>query len=232
MVVTRWNPTANGPLHCGHLFSLLVNERFAHDVGGQFFVRFDNTGLVATHLGERMDGIIRGQLQDLEWLGMQIDGFVYQNEVIDYASSYLKNRDFKVLDEPSDGLYVVPHYVRLGSSYIAFPYAPKQTAERVVMDHMIGVTHVIRGEDFLTEYSHYCYVCQYLGFETPEFVFLPRLASVRGDISKTNGGFTIAEYRQNGYSAQDLKDLIARSCLINPATGWKLYNIKSCPVLV
>ena len=42
MIKTRWNPTINGALHVGHLYSMLVNERFAHEQGGKFCVRFDD----------------------------------------------------------------------------------------------------------------------------------------------------------------------------------------------
>ena len=33
MIVTRFNPSCNGPLHVGHIMTLLVNEQFAHQSG-------------------------------------------------------------------------------------------------------------------------------------------------------------------------------------------------------
>ena len=43
MNITRFNPSTNGGLHLGHIYALLVNERFAHDRDGMFYVRFDDT---------------------------------------------------------------------------------------------------------------------------------------------------------------------------------------------
>ena len=42
MVNTRLNPTLNGTVHLGHLFTLLVNEYYAHSRNGKFFIRFDD----------------------------------------------------------------------------------------------------------------------------------------------------------------------------------------------
>ena len=40
MNVTRFNPTANGPLHVGHIYSALINETLAGPAG-KFIVRID-----------------------------------------------------------------------------------------------------------------------------------------------------------------------------------------------
>jgi len=117
----------------------------------------------------------------------------------------------------------------LGMTYIPYPYAPQQIAERVVMDHMIGVTHLIRGEDFVTEYSLYRYFCYLFDYKPPEFIFLPRLMSATGDISKTNGGYTLAELRGMGYTAKDVKSILENAVLYYPNNGWELYNLRSNP---
>lgn len=233
MVITRFSPTLNGLLHCGHLMNILANEYIAHNVGGKFFVRFDDTTKVATSLGKQMLRYLDAQKKDLEWLEIEIDGWYCQSGIINDVLARMRELHFDPPFETSDVMKLaIPTYVRLGGGFMFYPYVPRQTAERVVMDNMLGVTHVIRGEDFITEYSYYAYLCQIFGFKTPEFVFLPRLSHGGRDISKTNGGFTIAEYRAAGYTAKELKELIARSCLVTPGNGWQLHNIKQNPVLL
>jgi glutamyl/glutaminyl-tRNA synthetase len=119
----------------------------------------------------------------------------------------------------------------MGMSWIPYPYCPRQTTERVIMDNMSGITHVIRGDDFGTEYSFYCLRCQEFSLFTPEFIFLPRLESLYGDISKTNGGYKIADFRRDGYTAKQLKDMMMKACLIYPNNDWELYNLKRAPRL-
>lgn len=42
-VVTRFAPSPTGMLHMGALYASLANERFAHQQGGIFFVRIEDT---------------------------------------------------------------------------------------------------------------------------------------------------------------------------------------------
>src|SRR3989304_8262070 len=68
-VVTRFNPTSNGNLHLGHVFTMLVNEYFAHSVDGEFVLRIDDTSPPAADLPkERVQSIIQSQMNDIDWL--------------------------------------------------------------------------------------------------------------------------------------------------------------------
>jgi glutamyl/glutaminyl-tRNA synthetase len=230
MANCRFCPNINGGLHLGHLFTLLVNEYIAHTTGGKFYIRFDDTCFVSTRTGKKMKTIFDAQMVDLEWLNIKMDGWIKQSDIIDDVHNILKAKKFEYVEEKEEDGYVVAVTLRQDNSFVTYPYCSRQTAERVVMDNMLDITHVIRGEDFMTEVSYYSYVCQRLNFPIPEFWFLPRLASGRGDISKTSGGFTIAEFRANGYTADELKDVLAKTCLANAPNGWNFYNIKHSPV--
>lgn len=231
MVVTRFNPTISGKLHLGHIFTLLVNEEFAHSRGGKFFVRFDDDNLsVHPFTDDEMERTIKSQVEDLEWLDIDIDGdWVWQSDLHPEIDKILRGLDYEMMPETEQGEFKLPYFIRMGTTYIPYPYVAHQTVERVVMDNMMGVTHLIRGDDFATEFSLYCYLCQQFNYPTPEFIFLPRLVSTCGDISKTNGGFKISEFRENGYTAKQLKRMLAEACLIYPNNGWEIYNIKSNP---
>ena len=229
MIVTRFNPTTNGGLHLGHIYSLLINEHYAHDNNGKFYVRFDDTS-AAIHAEmahpEIAKEILKRQREDIEWLGVKVDGWIIQSEILEEVHEKMQPR-YAILQDKR------PHYlpvsIRLGNSWTPYPYVPFETAERVIMDQMIGATHLIRGEEFLTEYSMYRYFCEIFNFDYPKFIFLPRLQGKCGDISKTNGGYKISELRGNGYSASDVKDMLAWACLNWWNNGWSLFNLKSNP---
>lgn len=230
MIATRFNPSLNGPLHLGHLSTLLMNERFAHNMGGKFYVRFDDTSVSSNRPGKRMYKIRDLQQKDIEWLGIKVDGWFNQMDQIEHARQVLKETKFPLLPENEEAGYVLPISIRLGNTFLFYPFCPRQTAERVVMDKMLDITHVIRGEDFLTEVSFYSFGCKFLDYSIPEFICLSRMTSSKGDISKTNGGFTLAEYRANGYSSEEIISQIEKACLINPPNGWNPYNLKRDPI--
>jgi glutamyl/glutaminyl-tRNA synthetase len=71
--------------------TLLVNEYFAHSVGGEFFIRFDDTSphilkMNPNHVKE----IIKGQIDIIEWLGIQVDGWSYQSELLPQIGVFLR----------------------------------------------------------------------------------------------------------------------------------------------
>lgn len=83
MSTTRINPTVNGFCHLGHIYLALVNEFAAHSTGGRFIVRFDDCqGRWLKLLGAaKMAEYAAGWLDDLEWLGIQIDGVVFESAI-------------------------------------------------------------------------------------------------------------------------------------------------------
>lgn len=231
MIITRFNPSVNGPLHLGHIYSLLVNERFAHDNDGKFYIRFDDSSQAITiemDYPEHIEEIIRQQTDDIKWLGIPVDGWSEQTGLV----AEVKQKIYQYDIYPTDPYpHTFPISVRMGSCWIPYPYTPYQTAERVIMDNMLGITHIIRGEEFLTEYSLYRYFCEEFKLPTPEFIFLPRLQGKCGDISKTNGGYTIKEMRGNGYTPAEIIRLLEIACLNWRNNGWSIYNLKPNPYI-
>jgi glutamyl/glutaminyl-tRNA synthetase len=227
---TRFNPTMNGTLHLGHIFAFLVNEYHAHSRNGRFYVRFDDdNSIINKQPKEETDYIIKSQLEDIYWLEVKVEGFISQKEILPEVRNKLDDLGYESIPEIELGNHKYPYFIQMGTRWIAYPYVCQQTAERVIMDSMLETTHVIRGIEFSTEYSLYCYFCQKFHVPIPEFIFLPRLEGIYGDISKTSGGYKIADFRNEGYTAQQLKQMIAKACLYYPNNGYELYNIKPNP---
>jgi glutamyl/glutaminyl-tRNA synthetase len=228
---TRFNPTCNGCLHLGHLYTILVNEWLASRSGGSFIVRFDDTSSTVRKLSHsRVENIIKGQKRDIRNFGIKVDDWQYQSVRIPNVEIYLKEKDIPIPEMKSE--FTEPIFVRMmRTSWIPFPYDPRETLERVVLDHQSEITHLIRGEEFSTEYSLYMEYCRQLRFTPPEFIYLPRLTCKYGDISKTNGGYSLAELTGNGYTPEELIDMLAHACLVFPKNGWDIYNLKDCPYI-
>jgi len=227
MINTRFCPTANGALHYGHLYMALVNKGLADEGGGDFTIRFEDTAASLQHLGkERIRTICKNQIDDLAWAGIIAERYIYQSAIDEEVEAFLLKRGFK--RTPQEDPVVVPGIIAEGNM-ILYPYTPSMTAEKVVMDWMTGTTLLVRGIDLLSEYSLYTHYCRMFELPEPRHLYLPRLKGPFGDISKTNGGCTIAGARSDGISPAELRDMIGRACLKNPPNGWSLDNLKAEP---
>ena len=68
MIVTRFAPSPNGPLHLGHAYSAIVSHDLAREAGGRFLLRIEDID-GARSKPELADAFRR----DLEWLGLEWD---------------------------------------------------------------------------------------------------------------------------------------------------------------
>jgi len=231
VIVTRFNPSVNGPLHLGHIYAALVNETFAKEHSGRFIVRFDDSHpLRIQSMGkERIANILQGQQDDLDWLGVQPDESIKQSDVIEDIRHMLHRRipEAMMKDEVDVAMPRLLGDVR----FDLYPLTPEITAEKVLMDYAKGVTHLVRGVDLLSEYSLYQYYCRLLDMPQPKHIYFPRLQWRYGDMSKTLGAKTVSSLRGEGYSPQHVRDLVAEACLRYPPHGWSLDNIKGAPCL-
>lgn len=227
MIITRFNPGANGGLHLGHLYMALINEALATD--GKFIVRWDNSSppYINTIGAERMNRVIDGQQEDLTWLGFKRWYWIRQSDVIDEVHAWLSTR-LKIL--PDDIPCILPELI--GDDYtMLYPMTSMLTAEKVVMDYQEGVNLLVRGIDLLSEYSLYQYYCKLLDLPQPRHIYLPRLTNIHGDISKTNGSLCIANLRYDGYTPDEVRGMVEKACLRWPPNGWTLQNLKGSPRL-
>jgi len=229
MYSTRLNTSVNGPLHLGHIYTGLINESVAHETGGKFIVRWDDSHPIRlVTLGRaKTELILKGQRDDLEWLGFEPDKWIKQSDIIDEVHEYLSKRADVLLDKnPPE---VIPELI--GNDILLYPLTPMLTAEKVVMDWMEGVNLLIRGIDLLSEYSLYQYYCERFGLPRPKHIYLPRLRWKDGDMSKTGGAQTVFDLRRDGYTPQEVLDMVGIACLRNTPNGWTFQNLKSEPRL-
>src|SRR5687768_7550471 len=81
----------------------------------------------------------------------------------------------------------------------------------VVDDHDMGITHVIRGDDHLTNAGRQSIIYEAMGWKTPEWAHIPLIHGPDGaKLSKRHGALGVEAYRAMGYLPEALRNYLAR----------------------
>jgi glutamyl-tRNA synthetase len=81
----------------------------------------------------------------------------------------------------------------------------------VVDDHDMGVTHVIRGDDHLTNAFRQYQLYVALGWDIPEFAHIPLIHGPDGSkMSKRHGALGVDAYRDEGYLPEAMRNYLLR----------------------
>jgi len=95
----------------------------------------------------------------------------------------------------------------------------------VVDDHEMGVTHVIRGEDHISNTPRQILIQEAIGAERPVYAHLPLiLAPDRSKLSKRHGAVMLEEYERQGFTQPALLNYLALLGW-NPGTDQELYTL-------
>ncbi len=87
---------------------------------------------------------------------------------------------------------------------------PTYHLANVIDDHLMKVTHVIRGEEWLPSTPKHVLLYEAFGWEIPVFAHLPLLLNPdRSKLSKRQGDVAVEDYRQKGYLKDALINFIA-----------------------
>jgi glutamyl-tRNA synthetase len=87
---------------------------------------------------------------------------------------------------------------------------PTYHLANVVDDHLMRISHVIRGEEWLLSMPKHILLYQYFGWDPPEFAHLPLLLNEdRSKLSKRQGDVAVEDYQKKGYLPQALINFVA-----------------------
>jgi len=90
----------------------------------------------------------------------------------------------------------------------------------VVDDHDMGVTHVIRGDDHLTNTFRQVQVYRAMGWEPPRFAHIPLIHGADGaKLSKRHGAVSVLDFRDQGYLPEAVANYLLR-------LGWGRADIE------
>ncbi|MBK5252667.1 MAG: glutamate--tRNA ligase [Peptostreptococcaceae bacterium] len=80
----------------------------------------------------------------------------------------------------------------------------------IVDDHLMGITHIIRGEEWVPSTPKHVYIYEAFGWEVPQFVHLPNiLNSEKKKLSKRQGDVAVGDFKKKGYLPEALVNYIA-----------------------
>ena len=127
--------------------------------------------------------ILSAEKNLLRWNGM-LDGTYGEGEAVVRVKTDLDHPNPAVRDWPALRIIDPKKYPhpRVGGKYRVWPLYNFSTA---VDDHLMGITHIIRGKEHLTNQARQEYMYQHFGWEYPETIHYGRLKITGASLSKS-----------------------------------------------
>jgi glutamyl-tRNA synthetase len=246
-IITRFAPSPTGTLHLGGAHTALFNYLFARQNNGKFILRIEDTD-IARSKKEYEDDITAG----LKWLGLDWDEFYRQSERKEIYKKYLQkliDEDKAYFSKETEGERKSVIRFRNPNKKISFndlirgdiqfdtteleDFVIAKDLETplfhftvVVDDAEMKITHIIRGEDHISNTPRQMLIQEALGFKPPLYAHMPlMLGPDRTKLSKRHGAVSVNSYREQGYLAEALINFLA---LIgwNPGTDKEIYVLE------
>jgi glutamyl-tRNA synthetase len=233
-VITRFAPSPTGVLHVGSARTALFNYLYARKTGGQCILRIEDTDR-ARSTKEYEDNIRQG----LSWLGITFDADYRQSDRVDVYAQYTQQlidsgHAYISKEKPTEGnqrseviRFKNPNTritftdairgeisfdtTELGDFVIAKTLRePLYHLAVVIDDFAMRVTHIIRGEDGISNTPRQILIQEALGAPRPVYAHIPLiLAPDRSKLSKRHGAKDILEYRDEGYLPEAVVNFLA-----------------------
>ncbi|TMK78017.1 MAG: glutamate--tRNA ligase [Actinobacteria bacterium] len=224
--VVRFAPSPTGYLHIGSIHTALFNWLFARHEGGEFRLRIENTD-TSREVAEATEQIH----ESLRWLGLDWDGEVtFQLDRMQRCREeaqrlVAENKAYE--DEgairmrmPDEGVTAWNDLIRGRIEY------PNEKLEDVVLvradgrptynfaspveDWLDRITHVIRGDDHISNTPKQIRILEALGAPLPLYAHLANIHGEDGKkLSKRHGAVSVEEFRAQGYLPDALVNFLA-----------------------
>jgi glutamyl-tRNA synthetase len=229
----RFAPSPTGYLHVGGARTALFNWLYARRHGGTFILRIEDTD-VERNQPEMVTGILDG----LRWLGIDWDegpeiggphAPYFQSERLDRyraAAKQLVDSGQAVLDEGAIRFKVPPGKTAFTDSVhgpIEFDNEhienfvilrsdshPTYHLSVVVDDIDMAVTHVVRGDDHISNTPKQVLLYHAFGKTPPAFAHVPLIMGPdKKRLSKRHGATSVMEYEKQGYIPEAMFNFLA-----------------------
>jgi len=219
-------PSPTGALHVGGVRTALFNWLFARNQGGEFLVRIENTDT-----SREVQGAVDHALESLAWLGLDWDRPpTYQLDRVEDAAEAARRlvAEGKAFEDegairfrmPDEGVTAWDDVVK---GRIEFPNdqlddlvilrsdgRPTYNFASPLEDVLDGITHVIRGDDHISNTPKQINIIRALGAEPPIYAHVPNVLGADGKkLSKRHGATGVDELRHQGYYAPALMNFLA-----------------------
>lgn len=246
-VVTRMAPSPTGKFHLGSARTALFNYLWARKNNGKFILRIEDTDK------ERSKKEYEENILDaFKWLGLDYDEMFRQSDrteiykeqiekLIEAGHAYVSkeeegesaevirfknpNKVIKFNDEVLGEIEF--DTTELGDFVIAKDLEnPLYHLTVVVDDGLMNITHVIRGQDHVSNTPRQILILEALGFSRPIYAHIPLILDKnKAKMSKREGAVAITEFRDEGYLKEGLINFMAFLGW-NPGDEREVFSLK------
>jgi glutamyl-tRNA synthetase len=225
-VRVRMAPSPTGFLHIGGVRTFLFNWLFARGRGGECLLRIENTD-TSREVEESVAQIERS----LRWLGIDWDGdTTFQldrmerakeeaRRLVSEGSAYDDEGAIRIRmpdegatgwDDAIKGRIEFPNVELEDLVLVRSDGRPTYNFASPLEDWLDGITHVIRGDDHVSNTPKQLHVLRALGAEPPIYAHVPNVFGADGrKLSKRHGAVSVDEFRQAGYVPEALMNFLA-----------------------
>src|SRR5438270_5789617 len=219
-------PSPTGLLHIGNVRTALFNWLFARHEGGECRLRIENTD-TSREVAEATQ-----QIQDsLRWLGLDWDGDVsfqldrladcadVARRLVEEGKAYedegairfrMPDEGVTGWDDTVRGRIEFPNEQLEDLVLVRSDGRPTYNFASPMEDVWDGITHVIRGEDHISNTPKQINLIRAVGAELPVYAHVPHVNGEDGKkLSKRHGAVTVDEFRHEGYYAPALLNFLA-----------------------
>jgi len=219
-------PSPTGFLHIGGVRTFLFNWLFARGRGGECLLRIENTD-TGREVEESVDQIGRS----LRWLGIEWDGeTTFQLNVMERAKEEARrlvhegtayedegairirmpDEGATAWEDAIKGRIEVPNDELEDVVLVRSDGRPTYNFASPLEDWLDGITHVIRGDDHVSNTPKQINVLRALGAEPPVYAHVPSVFGADGKkLSKRHGAVSVDEFREAGYVPEALMNFLA-----------------------
>ena len=225
-VRVRMAPSPTGFLHIGGVRTFLFNWLFARRNGGEILLRIENTD-TSREVAEATEQI----QSSLRWLGIDWDGPVrfqldtaerareLARQLVDEGHAYEDDGAIR-FRQPKDGTVSWDDAVRGRIEFrndqlsdlviVRSDGRPTYNFVSPVDDVQDGITHVIRGEDHVSNTPSQINILRALGAGLPVYAHVPNILGDDGrKLSKRRQAVALDDFREQGYYAPALMNFLA-----------------------
>ena len=236
-VITRFAPSPTGYLHVGGVRTALFNYVFAKQNAGKILLRIEDTDQE-----RNKDEYIEGIIQAFDWLGLKFDSVrkqsdnfpihrKYLEKLISSGKAYVSKEEIKEAGQRSEVIRfrnenkdiiiadLIKGEVKFNTAELGDFIIAKSLDEpifhfsNVVDDIISGITHIIRGEEHLSNTPRQIMIWEAIGeVERPAYGHIPLiLTENREKMSKRKHGeiVSVEYYQKNGYLPDALLNFLA-----------------------
>jgi glutamyl-tRNA synthetase len=245
----RFAPSPTGYLHVGGARTALFNWLYARRHGGVFVLRIEDTDAARSS-----DDMVTGILDGLRWLGLDWDegpgvggphGPYFQSERLEKYRAFAERLlatdravsdagaiRFKVPDGKTSFTDLVHGPIAFDNEHIE-PFVilrsdgyPTYHLSVVVDDIDMAITHVMRGDDHISNTPKQVLLYQSLDAAVPEFAHVPLIMGPdKKRLSKRHGATSVMEYERQGYIPEGMANFLALLGW-SPGSDEELFSIE------